>query len=107
MILFRDYNEDEKLDRTWYNSSNVVYSECKDVVGELKKVKIVFKGGRTYEYNDVDVHDYVMFVHGGLDGSTGKAFNAFMKKYKGIKVGDTDINQLASEMERLLKEKKK
>lgn len=106
MILHRDYNEIEKLDRVWYSSSNIVYSECKDVEGQLKTVRIVFKGGRTYVYNDVDVHDYVMFVHGGLDGSNGKAFNEFMKKYKGIRVEDTDVLKLSSELEKSLKEKK-
>ena len=30
MILFRYYDEDERVDRIWYDSTNLVYSECDD-----------------------------------------------------------------------------
>ena len=46
------YNND--LDKSWFNSSNVVYAECDDKQNELKTVRITFKNGATYEYTDVN-----------------------------------------------------
>ena len=106
MILFRDYDEKEMIDRVWYKSSDIIYSECKDMLGQLKTVKVVFKGGRSYIYKDVDVNDYVMFVHGGLDGSNGKAFNQFMKKYNFEKGEKIPVEELSLDMERRMKAKK-
>ena len=51
-------------------------------------------------YDDVDVNDYVMFMHGGLDGSNGKAFHKYIvSKYKGVKIEDasSDYVQLLLE----------
>lgn len=106
MILFRDYDKNEMIDRVWYKSSDIIYSECKDTPGQLKTVKVVFKGGRSYIYTDVDVNDYVMFVHGGLDGSNGKAFNQFLKKYNFEKGEKVSVEELSLEMEHRLKAKK-
>ncbi|MBP5177678.1 MAG: KTSC domain-containing protein, partial [Clostridia bacterium] len=79
MILFRDYNEEKKLDRVWFDSSNVVYSECDDNVDDLKTLRVVFKTGDLYQYKDVDVKDYLMFIAGGTQGSNGKAFYKFIR----------------------------
>ena len=80
MILFRDFNEKTRMDRVWYDSSMIIYSECYDKPDTpLKDLKVTFKNGATYEYKDVDVNDYVAFVHGGLDNSNGKALNKFIK----------------------------
>ena len=46
---------ENKLERAWYDSSNIVYSECDDIENELKVVRITFKDGRTYRYEGVDV----------------------------------------------------
>lgn len=107
MILYRDYNEKTKLDRIWYSSSSLLYSECIDNENELKTLIVVFKNGSTYQYDDVDVMDYVMFVHGGLDNSNGKALNTFIKKkcpYK--KIENKNIEELQKELD-TLKEKEK
>lgn len=106
MILHRDYNQENRLDRVWYESSNVFYSECEDKENELKTLRVVFKNGATYEYKDVDVNDYVSFVHGGVDGSNGRALNYFIKKYECKRIDDSNKEQLTEEMNRLIKEKK-
>ena len=40
MLIFREYNEEKKLDRAWFKSSNVFYSECEDRVNELKVLRV-------------------------------------------------------------------
>lgn len=107
MVLYRDYNKEKKLDRAWYKSSNIVYSECDDNLNELKTLRVVFKNGATYQYKKVDVNDYLMFMHGGLDGSNGKALNKFIKpKYEFEKLEDTNLTKLNESLENLIKERK-
>lgn len=102
MIVFRNYDEEKKLDRVWYQSSHIIYSECEDKENDYKTLKIVFKGGKTYVYKGVNVDDYVMFIHGGLDGSNGKALNKFIiPKCECEKVEDTNLEELQKEMEAL------
>lgn len=106
MIVCRVYDEEKKIDKIWYNSSSIVYSECEDRENELKLLKVVFKGGGTYLYKDVDVNDYVMFVHGGLDGSNGKALNQYIKpKCEFEKLENTDLSSLEEELNKALKKK--
>lgn len=108
MILFRDYDEKEKIDRAWYNSSTIVYSECEDKENALKTLKVVFKGGSTYYYYDVPVQDYLMFMHGGLDGSNGKALNQYIKpKCRYEKTDNTNLEYLKEQLEYLQKEQEK
>lgn len=93
----------DRVDRVWYDSSNVVYSECYDYENSLKDLKIVFKEGRTYLYKEVDVNDYVLFKR---DLSQGKALNKYIvKKYKGIRLSDIDLNELNTLKESIIKEK--
>ena len=93
----------DRVDRVWYDSSNVVYSECYDYENSLKDLKIVFKEGRTYLYKEVDVNDYVLFKR---DLSQGKALNKYIvKKYKGIRLSDIDLNELNALKESIIKEK--
>jgi hypothetical protein len=101
MILHRDFNEEKKLDRIWYDSSMIVYSECYDNPNSpLKELRVTFKNGATYKYNDVDVNDYVMFVHGGIEDSNGKALNKYIKpKYECERIEDKDIELLKEELE--------
>jgi len=106
MILFREFNEEEKIDRIWYQSSMIVYSECYDKPDTpLKDVTVVFKNGSSYLYKDINVNDYVSFVHRGLDGSNGKALNKFIKpncsEYQRLE--DVDM----AELQRKLEEKQK
>ena len=46
---------------TWYDSSNVKYSECVDENNKLKTLKVVFSNGTQYQYNNVDVRDFLLF----------------------------------------------
>ena len=39
--IYNLYEND--LDRTWYDSSNVLYSECDDVTDGLKVLRVTFK----------------------------------------------------------------
>ena len=79
-------------DYNWYESSNVVFSECYDTNTNSKTLKVVFKGGRTYLYQDVDINDYLLFKN---SESVGKGLNEFIiKKYKGVRMPDVDINEL-------------
>lgn len=107
MIIHRDYDQEKRLDRVWYNSSNVFYSECEDVVNDYKILRVVFNNGATYEYKNVDVNDYVMFVRGGLDGSNGRALNKYIKpKCECERIEDLGKERLTEELNRLLEEKK-
>lgn len=103
MILLRDYNENERIDRVWYDSSNVVYSECEDNKDDYKTLRVVFKTGDMYEYKDVDVKDYVMFIAGGTAGSNGKAFYSFIrsKGYECQKLGKKSLEEIAAEMQKI------
>ena len=85
MIVYNKYTN--LRDHVWYSSSNVVYSECIDSDTEFKTLKVVFKGGRTYMYRDVDVEDYIRFKNAESNGS---AFNQFIKKYECVRMPDTD-----------------
>lgn len=107
MIIHRDYDQEKRLDRVWYNSSNVFYSECEDIVDDYKILRVVFNNGATYEYRNVDVNDYVMFVRGGLDGSNGRALNKYIKpKCECERIEDLGKERLTEELNGLLEEKK-
>ena len=89
-VIFNKYINNK--DHTWYDSTNVIYSLCYDSNTKDKVLKVVFKGGRTYLYKDVDVNDYVSFR---MAESTGKAVNEYIvKKYKGVRLQDTDLGKL-------------
>lgn len=100
-VILEQYKD--RVDRVWYDSSNVVYSECYDYENSLKDLKIVFKEGRTYLYKEVDVNDYVLFKR---DLSQGKALNKYIvKKYKGMRLSDIDLTELEALKESIIKEK--
>ena len=104
MFLFRYYDEKTNIDRAWYTSSSILYSECDDLKDSFKVLRVTFKNGATYQYNDVDVNDYVMFLHGGLDGSNGKALNKFIKpKCQFVRLADKTPNEVMVEMEKYKK----
>ena len=82
-----------KVEHIWYESSNLVYTACYDGDRQQKTLKAVFKGGRTYIYKDVDVADYMLFTR--TASSNGEAFNRnIVKRYKGVRVSDTDLDKL-------------
>lgn len=106
MITFRYYDKDERVDRIWYSSSNILYSECDDKTDDFKELRITFKNGETYAYKKVDVNDYVLFAHGGIDASNGKAFWKIIRpKYEAEKIGKKTTEEINNLME-FYKEKK-
>lgn len=86
------------VDRTWYQSSNVNYSECLDYDNKLKTLRIVFNNGTQYEYKDVDSMQYLLFRE---DASQGKALNKFIKgnKYEYEKLEDANLQLLNEELD--------
>lgn len=87
------------IDKVWYESSNVIYSECDDNLNALKTLRIVFKNGTMYEYYNVNVNDYILFKE---HQSQGKALNAFIKQYQCKKIGEADVNQIKEELNTLM-----
>lgn len=80
----------DRRDHCWYDSSNIVYSEFFDNAGNTS-MKIIFKGGRTYLYRDVDPNVYLLFKHAD---SNGEAFNKYIRKYPTTKQDDTSLDSL-------------
>lgn len=69
MIKFSYYNNDKSLDRVWFDSSNVYYGECDDSSNtQYKTVRIVFKNGLMYQYNNVLITDWLDFKHAQSQG---------------------------------------
>jgi len=97
--LYNLYEND--LDKVWYDSSNILYSECDDKENQLKTVRVTFKNGATYQYKDVAVNDYLMFRE---SLSTGKAFIQYIKKYDFEKLDNKDTTQLLTEYKVLTKQ---
>lgn len=88
------------VDRVWYDSSNIVYSECDDTPNSLKTLVVVFKDGRAYIYFDVNVNDYLLFRE---SESQGKAFSRYIKQYNFKKIENFDMNYVSSRLEELMK----
>jgi len=86
------------VDKVWYDSSNVLYSECDDITDGLKVLRVTFKNGRTYQYYDVNVHDYLLFRE---NASQGVALNKFIKQYKCDRIDDLNVDDIQSELEKL------
>lgn len=93
--IFNFYAND--TDKTWYNSSNIKYSECLDHDNALKTLKVVFNNGTQYQYNNVDVNHYLLFRN---DASQGKALNKYIKGngYEYTKLEDANMEALDEEL---------
>jgi len=85
------------VDKTWYDSSNVVYTECIDNENKPKTLKVVFSNGTQYQYNDVDVRDYLLLRE---NSSQGKALNRLIKekKYEYKKLENADLDAINEEL---------
>lgn len=100
MLLTSIYDENSHTEKVWYDSTNVFYSEfVEDNEKNEGDLYVTFKNGATYKYKNVQLTpDYVMFKHGGLEGSHGKALNTHIKpKYAFEKVENKSINDLLCE----------
>lgn len=94
--IFNYYSNN--IDYTWYESSNIKYSECIDNENELKKLKVTFNNGSTYQYDNVHVNDYLLFRE---NASQGKALNTYIKskQYPYTKIESKDLNLLNEELQ--------
>lgn len=93
--IFNFYAND--TDKTWYQSSNIKYSECIDHDNDLKTLKVVFNNGTQYKYKKVDVRDYLLFRDAS---SQGKALNEYIKPkgYEYEKMENADLATLDGEL---------
>lgn len=95
MLLFSYYIED-KIDKAWFDSSNIYYAECDESDTQFKTVRVIFKNGAIYQYEKVKVFDWTMFKNAE---SQGKKLNELFKKagYKYEKIGTANIEELQDE----------
>ena len=95
MLLFSYYIED-KMDKAWFDSSNIYYAECDESDTQFKTVRVIFKNGAIYQYEKVKVFDWTMFKNAE---SQGKKLNELFKKagYKYEKIGTANIEELQDE----------
>jgi hypothetical protein len=93
--IFNVYAND--VDRTWYQSSNIKFSECIDHDNQLKTLKVVFNNGTQYKYEKVDVRDYLLFRD---SESQGRALNQYIKPkgYEYEKLENADLATLDGEL---------
>ena len=94
--IFGFYAND--VDKNWYQSSTIRYSECDDHDNDLKTLRVVFNNGTRYEYKKVSVQDYLMFRNN--DASQGKALNQYIKGkgYEYEKLENADMQSLEDEL---------
>lgn len=92
------------VDKVWYDSSNILYSECDDIINSLKTLRVFFKNGRKYQYYDVNVNDYILFRE---SESQGKALSKIIKQYKCERLDDFDVERVKEELQSLLDEENK
>lgn len=87
---------EDNVDKVWYDSSNVKYSECIDNDNKPKTLKVVFANGYQYQYDDVDVRDYLQFRE---SSSQGRDINKFIKAngYKCTRLNDADMDAINDE----------
>lgn len=106
MVLKKIYDEENKVQKIWYDSSMIYYTEMVESKTENKgNLFVVFKNGQKYVYKDVRFEDYLVFINGGTDASQGKTLNKVIKnKYDYEKVGDADMEGLKIEFEKSMEE---
>jgi len=105
-IILNEYDEENRLDRTWFDSSNVLFSICDDKVDALKEVTVCFSDGRTYSYSEVKVNDYLMFRNSLSQGKDLFKYIAVkdngIPRYKTTKLENTDLKQLENQKQLIL-----
>ena len=104
-IIINEYKDN--IDKCWYNSSNVKYSECNDIESGLKEVKVVFKDGRTYIYKGIPVQQYLMFRNSASQGSALFKYIAVKNKYETEKLENSDLSLIESEKLMIIEEREK
>ena len=100
MVLKKTYNEKTRVQKVWYESSMLVYSEMREDETDNKvELTVMFKNGSVYTYKDVTFEDYILLISGGLDGSEGKTFHKVIKtNYDGVKLSDAEAEKFRKSM---------
>jgi hypothetical protein len=109
MLITSNYNPISRTEKAWYESSNIFYSEfVEDADKNEGDLFVTFTNGATYKYKKVQIApDYLMFKHGGLEGSHGKALNAHIKpKYEFEKMESKNVQELTNEREQTILQQK-
>jgi len=101
---------ENNIDKCWYDSSNLIYSECFDNKDSYKDLKVVFKDGRAYIYKGLTVQDYLLFRS---HQSQGKALFKYIAtkvqgkdKYIFEKLENVLLDLIEKEKELLIEENK-
>lgn len=105
MLKYKYYDEKEKTEHTWIDSSSIFYTKMvENPVENRGDLYVTFKTGVTYRYKDVSFEDYVLFIGGGTDFSQGKTLNKIIKpKYEVEKMDKGPaIQKLNEELEKIL-----
>lgn len=100
MVIKKVYDEKEKKQKVWFDSTMILYCEMVEYANENKgDLYVTFKNGTTYKYKAVKFEDYVLFISGGTDASHGKTLNKIIKSnYEYEKVGNADVAQIQAEL---------
>lgn len=107
MKKYSIYDEEKKLDRAWFDSTNAIYGECQDNPNDLKTVKIVFKNGAQYIYEGTPVNNWLLFRESESQGSALYKYFACKDKrtkkplYETRKIEDADLIKIQNEYQRL------
>lgn len=108
MLKYKHYNENEKTEYTWIDSSSIYFTKMVEDPNENKgDLYVTFKTGQTYLYKDVKFEDYVIFIAGGTDFSQGKTLNKIIKpkyEFEKLEKGPT-IQEINEQLESLTKPK--
>lgn len=96
-LIVSKYDDDNRIEHCWYDSSNVVYSKLHDKLNELKDLEIVFSDGRKYLYENVKVQDYILFKKSTSQGKDLFKYIAAKGRYEYRKLENTNIEELTKE----------
>lgn len=97
MIIKKYYDEKEKADEVWYDSSMIYYTKFVEHENENRgDLFVTFKNGTLYVYKSVAYGDYLVFKNGGTSASSqGKALNSIIKPmYDFENLGDSDMDEI-------------
>lgn len=101
MILKKVYDEKGKIQKVWYDSTMIFYTEMReDHNNNYGDLYVVFKNNTAYRYDKVSFQDYLLLLGGGTDASQGKTLNKIIKgKYDYSKVPDfKSVEELQKEL---------
>lgn len=105
-VIVNKYDEEKEIFYSFYESSNILYSELIEKKDKLKDLIVVFKGGRCYKYFDIHVQDGLYFSYGLKNNSIGESFNNIIikKGYRFEKLENADLNKLNEFKEQIIQE---